>query len=305
MNLGGFAGYIWPSVGVTLRIDGCDASGIVQCSNVTQVGGFAGQLYSGSGSIEIDGCASTCAVTATDGEYIGGFAGSGSIHTNGSGRVQIRSSSSSGAVTATSATLGRFVGGFIGYAKEGTDIEACYSASDVTAGTQIIGGFVGSLGSAATATGTCASVRQCYATGTVIGDNTIGGFAGAVYQASTIEDCYVNESVQPAATTNNGGFIGQVNLSYGTPSVERCYFAGELSDQVTGAFIGSATAAYNGGTTCFWHAPAAGALGNPTDVSGPNGATLDDGSDFGDWNETSALWYFDAGSFPTLAWQHE
>lgn len=135
-----------------------------------------------------------------------------------------------------------------------------FSENSLSAGTQIIGGFVGSLGSAATATGTCASVRQCYATGTVIGDNTIGGFAGAVYQASTIEDCYVNESVQPAATTNNGGFIGQVNLSYGTPSVERCYFAGELSDQVTGAFIGSATAAYNGGTTCFWHAPAAGAL---------------------------------------------
>jgi len=235
------------------------------------------------------------------------------VHTStGAGKNRIISSHSTGTVSANGTSSGSFVGGFIGYAQEGSVIEECFSDSDVIARSQFIGGFVGALGRDSATVGAPGSIKRCYATGSVTGSDTLGGFAGAAYQASTIEDCYARGSIDPSSSSRNGGFIGFVNLENGTPVIERSYFSGAFVDSGTGAFVGSTTIGqtYSGASTCYWHYHTAGVLGNPTAssatgaVTGPKSAVLNDGSDFGDWKATTSIWHFSDTSYPTLAWEH-
>ncbi|HPB66546.1 MAG TPA: hypothetical protein PLW80_08285, partial [Spirochaetales bacterium] len=167
LHIGGFAGQISQQAALQIQVRACTSSGSVATNEADYVGGFSGQLYATSNAIDllIDDCSSTSTVTAPNGQYIGGFAGLAGIHTSGAGKNRITSSRSTGTVSANGTNSGSFVGGFIGYAKEGTVIEECSSTSNVSAKSQFIGGFAGALGSDAAAVGAPGSIKRSYATG--------------------------------------------------------------------------------------------------------------------------------------------
>ena len=104
--------------------------------------------------------------------------------------------------------IAKTTGGFIGYlASENNTIENSYSTFDVE-GTDDVGGFIGRVAS----TSTGLSIIGCRASGSLFGQNRIGGFIGYLEGAGrvNISDCFAEVKVT-GMRNNIGGFIGQIN----------------------------------------------------------------------------------------------
>ena len=131
----------------------------------------------------------------------------------GSGRVSIRDSCVSGAVTGTLAVGGLvgFAGGSSLYGRHGS-ISGSYATGSVS-GFGGVGGLVGSGVS---------SISESYATGTVTGRNArIGGLLGNGY-ATSINDSYATGNVSGGTAT--GGLAGS-----GVSSISSSYATGDVS----------------------------------------------------------------------------
>jgi hypothetical protein len=120
-----------------------------------------------------------------------------------------------GAVNVT--VIGReYVGGLVGSNYEGI-VRDAYSTGSV-AGDNGVGGLVGLNGG---------TVANCYATGTVTGDREAGGLVGEDYRG-TIANCYATGTV--TGTENVGGLVG-----YYRGTVRDSFWDTETSGQGTSA----------------------------------------------------------------------
>lgn len=152
------------------------------------------------------------------------------------------------------------VGGLVGFAGNGSTIDACSSAADVSglqnvgglAGRQEMatiknssasgkvtgssiatGGFLGLSGGSGWASG--GTISRCRATGAVTGAQVVGGFVGSV-QGGTISHCSASGTVTGKRTV--GGFAGGSD-----DTVTSCFATGAVKNEgpVSGGFVGSSS----------------------------------------------------------------
>jgi hypothetical protein len=177
-NIGGFVGVTWRSDPAWRepKIDNSSASGNVtgidSGSPSYIIGGFGGSLQ----NTIISRCYAEGTVTGggDSSQFVGGFA------------ANFVNSTVSVSYAAGDVTGASLVGGFAGRLIH-TAVSNCYARGNVTgSGSSIyyVGGFVGILESAGSGTDT-SLIKYCYATGTVTaGSNNVGGFAGTVKDQS-------------------------------------------------------------------------------------------------------------------------
>jgi len=337
--LGGLAGQVdntsAPSSITTINLEGVTLNG------TSYVGGLVGIIQGGEAEhVSVSGAVATD-VTVTGATNLGGLFGQTGSTTTVSGSTvsgSVSSTNSSaehlgglvgyffgnatncvadvtvGPANGTTFTTASNIGGFAGQIQDPATLSDCNATGDVTGGyyegTTSTGGFAGYI---TVLSDTTLTLTRCTATGDVncAFGNRVGGFVGS-FSGGSIDNSYARGAVSSnAVATAVAGFAGFV--AYTEANLATSYSSGTITNG-TGAFIGGTTLnqTFYGATTCYWHYLTAGTLGNPTSiaditgaVTGPKSAILNDGSDFGDWNETSSFWTFAAGSYPTLAWEHE
>jgi The GLUG motif len=222
------------------------ASGIV---NITgSAGGLVG-LLNESSSLKRSSSSVNVSSVGT-GSYVGGLVG----------QVYDRSSSTASSITdsyATGSVKGSYssgaVGGLVGELANGS-ITTSYATGEVGLtvkgidGNGNFGGLVGALGSSPLSGSTAISIKSCYATGNVTGDNkvnttqgeTIGGLVGYVYQQAkspSITNSFAIGNVSGAQ--NVGGLIGMNKSS--SFQLSNSYSAGEVTataNKAVGGLVG-------------------------------------------------------------------
>ncbi|MGA4634765.1 filamentous hemagglutinin N-terminal domain-containing protein [Pseudomonas solani] len=211
--LGGLIGIYSTLLDAPNRISNSFATGRV--TGGVNLGGFLGTVYGTSGTLLIDHSYATGDVqarmpySASSTGGIGGFLGR-----LDRGNLKISHAYASGDVTSSTRFV-EMVGGFAGTLNGGdynpatqswgSTIDHAYATGDVTAPlSDRVGGFVGWLDRVA--------ISDAYATGNVIGNNIVGGFAGfaldsglaRVYSAGQVKIIQA-----PGRDTFAGGLLGQ------------------------------------------------------------------------------------------------
>jgi len=132
------------------------------------------------------------------------------------------------------------VGGLLGHNYDGT-ITNCYATGSIL-GNTTVGGLVGSnLG----------TITNCYVKGSILGNTTIGGLVGALY-SGTIANCYSTGSV--SGLRSLGGLVG---FNFGT--ITNCYSSGSvMGNYYTGGLVGGSWAGTI--TNSFWDIEISGQL---------------------------------------------
>jgi|GEM_PF-2558783 len=85
------------------------------------------------------------------------------------------------------------------------------------------------------------TVQNCYATGSVTGNESVGGVAGYVSYSSTVQNCYATGSV--SGNEFVGGVVGYV--SYSGTVVENCYATGSVTGNI---YVGGVVGRVSSGT---------------------------------------------------------
>ena len=177
-QVGGLIGYLYS----TNQLTDCYAAGTVSGSG-DRVGGLIGYLYSGN----ISDCYASGNVYNSEGSNVGGVVGYFRY-----GTIE-RSYSAAEVVTGLST-----VGGLVGYSEYPSAlISQCYSITHANSVGDDAGGLVGYNNG---------TITNCYAHGSVIGADYIGGFAGENAASGDISKCYSTGSV--TGVYNVGGFAG-------------------------------------------------------------------------------------------------
>ncbi|MBR2227877.1 MAG: phosphodiester glycosidase family protein [Bacteroidales bacterium] len=155
------------------------------------------------------------------------------------------------------------VGGFAGRV-DFAFIDSCSADVDVTSNKHYVGGFFGiDWGEAST-------IRNCFSSGSVRGDQRVGGFCGGLIKNDTkIVNCY--STCEPSALRCAGGIVGFANLDKGSgnetnmpgnviqgciawqPRIRTRTFDGDVSgnDYYSSAAIVGFTATHNYLTDCL------------------------------------------------------
>ena len=234
------------------------------------VGGLIATLL---GNSLVENSSASGSITANDSTtFLGGLVG----YVTGS---QILTSYATNTITSSGTYLGCGVGGLVGCALSGADIEQSFATGDVsaqnsTSGFDPAGGFAGGIGGAV--------VLNSYAKGNVGGDNIIGGFAGWI-DSSQVSISYASGSVTgddgiKEGNGQQGGFAGYATNSM----VDHNFSTGLVSHPVAsyGGFIGLDTGGnifdYNfydqntsGQTNCASSGDLSGCMGVDT-IDSPN-----------------------------------
>ena len=154
------------------------------------------------------------------------------------GTIFVKNCYVTGNVTATY----RYVGGLLGYVLlagvQTSVVENSYTACNITT-PQYGGGVIGSFD----AYDGPLEIKNCYATGNVVGGNTVGGFFGVTWGVPTglITNCYAKGNV--SGDMELGGFFGSVHDEL---NIENCFAAGDVT--VTGDY-GGKTGGFGGYST--------------------------------------------------------
>jgi len=204
-EVGGLIGSVYPWYGYV--VTDCYATGIVSGSG-NNVGGLMGLGRSDTVSSNISDCYASGNVYNSEGSNVGGLVGyfyKGTIQ---------RSYSAAELVTGLTK-----VGGLLGYSEGGGSVSQCYSISDINSLGDDAGGLVGYNNG---------TITNCYAQGSVIGADYVGGFAGENAASGDISKCYSTGSV--SGNYNLGGFDG---WNSGTSSYN--YWDNQTSGQTTSA----------------------------------------------------------------------
>ena len=219
-----------------LNLDTVSIHGIAKIASIGAVIGFAGGLVGSSGG-SIENCHVTglaMDMSAPSNVYaaaywVGGLVGALD------GTQLINECSVSGSIT-EKAGMGS-IGGLIG--ELGKAAKITYSRSDVTVnvkkiprGSADVGGFIGK-GNGKTDAETI--IRNCCATGDVIGGAYTGGFAGSLYGLN-IKNCYASGNVSQAAAAM-ASFAG-------TDAVEQDYYGSVTNCFSTGSVTGTSPNRY-------------------------------------------------------------
>jgi len=203
-NVGGLIGYVY--LYTSYQFTDCYAKGIVS-GRGDNVGGLIGngRVYY---SLNISDCYASGNVYNSEGSNVGGLVGYFWY-----GTIQ-RSYSAADLVTGLTT-----VGGLVGYSEGGGSVSQCYSISDVNSLGDDAGGLVGFNNG---------TVTNCYAHGSIIGADYVGGFAGENSKNGDISKCYSMGSV--TGNYNVGGFDG---WNSGASSYN--YWDNQTSGQTTSA----------------------------------------------------------------------
>ena len=199
---------------------------------------------------------------------------------------------------------GQDVGGLVGSVDVAGTVTHCYSTGTVS-GNEHVGGLVGS---SLFYVGYISNLTQCYSTGAVNGNASVGGLVG-------LNECRVTQCYSTGAVNGNarvGGLVG-LNVS----RVTQCYSTGKVSgSENVGGLMG-----YNlwdewewpgSVADCFWdietsgQAESAGGTGKTTAEMQTASTFLGAGWDFvGETaNGTEDIWKIAEGlGYPRLAWQ--
>lgn len=136
-------------------------------------------------------------------------------------KINISQCSSTGTVSGT-----RYIGGLVGYIEKGI-ISESFSSVNVDGSSNGIGGLVGFADDV---------IRDCYASGSVVGDQDVGGLIGDATSFSNTANCYSRGSV--SGNLNVGGLIGyagegSVELGVSPAEVTGCFWDSEASGNAT------------------------------------------------------------------------
>jgi len=243
IGVGSLVGLVELDAGEKVTIDNCYVSGKVEAS-MGYDGGLVGQVKGvDSSELLITNCYSLANVKGVD--YVGGLVGN-------SQRTNIRNCYSEANVIAQNA----YAGGLVGYLHKGT-ITRCYSTEDVH-GIDLLGGLAGNLyigsitdsyatgnvyssglhdiGGLVGETNQC-DVKNCYATGDVIGAAYVGGLIGYHYSGKII-DCYATGNVTGNSTWI-GGLVGYINYAESVTGSSAYGTVSGVDASKTGSFIGT------------------------------------------------------------------
>ena len=201
-GLAGSNGYVGMFGKVTGEVRNLSVHGTVDVnayrSNcLGRIGGFAGNIYGSSGTTIIDNCHFVGDVIA-EGRWIGGFCGS--VTAGNTSSVWIRNCTSSGNVEGLSWT----------YLDDAEEPVTLYS--------NIVGGFVGSLGANVLIASSCSS---CDIVAEIVVSGAAGGFIGSMSNESGgLYNCTSNCSI---ICNKDGAQIGGLVGSVGTNnSIQKC-----------------------------------------------------------------------------------
>ena len=121
------------------------------------------------------------------------------------------------------------VGAVVGYADNKSNISNCYSTGSIT-GNNRVGGVVGHAHGGST---TKTNISNCYSTSNVKGNEKVGGVAGYLY-CSTVSNCYSTGKIE--GTKEVGGIAGTI---FFWSSALHCYAIGEISgENYVGGVVG-------------------------------------------------------------------
>lgn len=229
-GVGGLVGYIYNRYG-TSNINNCYSRGDVTGSG-NEVGGLIGRCL---GGLKNTTDSYSIGSVSGSGDYVGGFIGYyelcditdcfslGNVHGEGSNVGGMGGYTGSGFINrcyskGQDVEGASFVGGLLGSNNEAS-VSQSYSVSNVNSAGNDAGGLIGYNNG---------FVENCYARGSVIGADYVGGFAGENADSGDISKCYSTGSV--SGNYNIGGFDG---WNSGTSSYN--YWDTETSGQTTSA----------------------------------------------------------------------
>jgi hypothetical protein len=233
------------------KIYNCHSSGTITCGTgsvaARDIGGLIGIInkVATATNIEVYDSSSSVVIdavtghTTTNPQGVGGFLG------EDSGNVAIYNCSATGNVSESGygTTDGQGTGGFVGYIGSDGSIYNDCSATGTVSGDDFVGGFAGQGGAA--------HFTRCSATGNVLANDPAaeaGGFVGRPANSSYLTDCYAWGNVTGGATTGSAG--GFCSAPFNSVNLDNCYSIGTATAATTGGFCASA----GGGvvSNCYW-----------------------------------------------------
>ena len=204
-------------------IENCNVEVVISTSS-TDCAGLIGKSV---GDLVVTNCNVKANITSTAAakNRVGGLIGWNSTATTTITNCHVLEGSTLvDASSKTSATNGNF-GGFIGFGDtKDTILTISKSSATVIISGNDFGtynaGFIGGLGYASTAV-----ITDCWAKGSVVGNNYTGGFCGAVQNSSTIERCWADVEVVSSGQ-RAGSFVGTNTTAI---VIKNCYSLGNAT----------------------------------------------------------------------------
>ncbi len=180
-----------------------------------------------------------------------------------------------------------YVGGLVGYnSSTYVTVRGCYATSPVTGNNGMVGGLVG---------WNYGTVTSCYATGAVTGAAYVGGLVG--HNTRTVTSCYATGTV-----TGNSYVGGLVGINNSDATVTGCYATGAVTGgTILGGLVGAST--FGPVTASFWDIDVGGpdngfGTGLPTAQMKQRATFESAGWDF---TGSPPVWYiFEGQSYPYL-----
>ena len=218
---------------ITTIIENCKHTGKVSGSN--SIGGIVGKILTNtevSSEIISSSCTSSTTITncqhigdVTGSAYVGGIIGNNQPQYLGETTTQtISNNSFIGDLT----NSGDYTGGIIGYQNDWSsgnfNINNCYALSNINSQRNYVGGLVGK-------NKTSLSTSDCYFSGSIIGNDYVGGIAGN--GGLNITNSYSNASIV-SGRNYVGGIAGYLNSS---STVKSCVATNEKVN-ATNEYVG-------------------------------------------------------------------
>lgn len=259
--VGGLLAYDGSTVKTTIKNCAVDVTLTVPWGS--NVGGVV--AIKGTGDIEIDGVTVKGAITA-DKQLAGVFG-----YVEKAGTVVIKNAQNSASITGGTTTGSHYNAGILGWAATATSVavQNCSSTADIYSPGSSNAGLVG----ATNTTVTSFTMDDCYCTGTVGGNNNLGGLVGnlqspghiknSYYKGAKItsvgstvggivggsytnlvQNCYVETDIAIGAS-NSGGVVGNVHANTTSFKTENCYFKGTITSSAAGNCIGGVVGRIN------------------------------------------------------------
>ncbi|MBN1187877.1 MAG: PASTA domain-containing protein, partial [Bacteroidales bacterium] len=279
-NVVSYEGHSGALAGLNLGIiNNCNVTSTVSGSGSSDyIGGLVGSNYG-----IITNSNSTCVVSGN--WYIGGLVG------NNEGNVT--NCYSTGIVSGN-----WYIGGLIGSNMFDNEVINCYSTGTVSGDHYNVGGLVG---------GNLGKVFRCYSTSTASGGETgdsIGGLIGSNMFGGEVSNCYSSGTVNGEYSI--GGLVGE-NIE---GRVSNCYSIGRVNgEDEVGGLIGLSSSANS--TGCFWDtwtsglSVSDGGLRRTTDEMKDINTYQVEGWDFFlEASDNDPNWIMSYNDYPHLAWEY-
>ena len=295
------AGGLVGVVNGTTTITNCNVSGAVKGTH--QIGGFVGFAQDCVLTISSGTNSATITTTGQSSEDKGRTSGGGIVgYVNANATVTINNVTNTGEVKTTSSNANSGLGGIVGFANGGTNINNCHNTASIT-GYAGLGGIVGY-----TARGTIVGCRndgnitssKAYDLGAGSASYS-GGIAGYCY--ADVAKCYNSGTVKTTSAWTNSNQVAGIAAYLGSGrNVKYCYNVGQIegSDYVGGivgkragtvsysyqagkikglynktSTIGHITGSDNSKISTCWTLPSAKNLTTVTNTFNHNGYTVD------------------------------